>query len=114
LTKLDEFTLNLLINDEVLALNQDPLGVQARCVSQVHESEVWVKELDDGCLAAGLFNRGEIENQVTANWPDLGISGKQIVRDLWRQKDLGEYENQFTATVGRHGVFLIRLRPSGK
>jgi alpha-galactosidase len=114
LTKLDEFTLNLLINDEVLALNQDPLGVQARRVSQAQESEVWVKELDDGSLAAGLFNRGEIENQVTANWSDLGISGKQIVRDLWRQKDLGEFENQFTATVGRHGVFLIRLRPSGK
>jgi alpha-galactosidase len=114
LTKLDEFTLNLLTNDEVLALNQDPLGVQARRVSQAQESEVWMKELDDGSLAVGLFNHGEIENKVAANWADLGITGKQIVRDLWRQKDLGEFENQFAPTVGRHGVVLIRLRPSGK
>jgi alpha-galactosidase len=83
-------------------------------VSQAQESEVWMKELDDGSLAVGLFNHGEIENKVAANWADLGITGKQIVRDLWRQKDLGEFENQFAPTVGRHGVVLIRLRPSGK
>jgi alpha-galactosidase len=114
LTKLDEFTLNLLTNDEVLAVNQDPLGVQARRVSQAKEVEVWVKELDDGSLAAGLFNRGEVEKKVVVNWSDLGLTDKQIVRDLWRQKDLGECETQFTAAVGRHGALLIRLRPSGK
>ena len=114
MTQLDEFTLNLLTNDEVLEVNQDPLGKQARRVSQADNLEVWAKEMEDGSLAVGLFNRGEVENKVTANWSDLGLSGKQIVRDLWRQKDLGEFENQFTANVARHGVVLIRLRPSGK
>lgn len=114
LTQLDEFTLNLLTNDEVLSVNQDPLGKQARRVSQDGELEVWAKEMEDGSLAVGLFNRSESENRITAKWSELGISGKQIVRDLWRQKNLGEFEGQFSASVGRHGVVLVRLRPSGK
>ena len=114
LTQLDAFTLNLLTNDEVLDVNQDPLGKQARRVAQTDNLEVWAKEMEDGSLAVGLFNRGEVESKVTANWSELQLNGKQIVRDLWRQKDLGEFENQFSATVPRHGVVLIRLRPSGK
>jgi alpha-galactosidase len=114
MAQLDDFTLSLLTNDEVLEVNQDPLGKQARRVSQADNLEVWAKEMEDGSLAVGLFNRGGSEKKVTANWSDLGLSGKQIVRDLWRQKDLGEFENQFSANVARHGVVLVRLRPSGK
>ncbi len=74
--------------------------------------EVWAKSMEDGRKAAGLFNRGEAEAVVTVKWSDLGVTGKQIVRDLWRQKDLGTYEGQFSASVGRHGVVLISLRPA--
>jgi alpha-galactosidase len=114
MAQLDDFTLNLLTNDEVLEVSQDPLGKQARRVTQADNLEVWAKEMQDGSLAAGLFNRGGAEKKVAANWSELGLSGKQIVRDLWRQKDLGEFDNQFSANVARHGVVLIRLRPSGK
>ncbi|MGD0517411.1 MAG: hypothetical protein ABSA26_07740, partial [Thermoguttaceae bacterium] len=62
----------------------------------------------------GLFNRGESEKTVTAKWSDLGLTGKQIVRDLWRQKDLGEFDKEFPVTVARHGVVLVRIRPAGK
>jgi len=72
-------------------------------------------------MAVGLFNRGigtfngsDFDNPVTVKWEDLGISGKQIVRDLWRQKDLGEITGSFTAKVPRHGVLLLRIRPNGK
>ena len=68
--------------------------------------------MEDGSKAVGLFNRGRFDLPVTVKWSDLGISGPQIVRDLWRQRDLGTFENQFTAPVGRHGVVLIRVRPS--
>jgi alpha-galactosidase len=57
-------------------------------------------------------NRSEMEIDITAKWSDLGIQGKQRVRDVWRQKDLGEYSDSFTAKVGRHGTFLIRLWPT--
>jgi len=48
---------------------------------------------------------------VFAQWTDLGLTGKRIVRDLWRQQDLGACQDQFKTTVPRHGVVLVRLRP---
>jgi len=112
MTQLDDFTLGLLTNDEVLEVNQDPLGKQAARVAQHGNLEVWVKEMEDGSKAVGLFNRGRIESPVTVKWSDLGVAGTQIVRDLWRQKDLGSFDTEFTAKVPRHGVVLIRLRPN--
>ena len=115
LTKLDEFTISLLSNDEVLAVNQDPLGKQATVISRDGEAGVMAKNLEDGSKAVGLFNPGDSAvQQVTVHWSDLGISGKYIVRDLWRQKDLGIFEGAFTAPVRRHGVVMVSLRVAGK
>ena len=99
-------------NDEVLEVNQDPLGKQAARLVQNGNLEVWAKDMEDGSKAVGLFNRGRIESPVTVKWSDLGIAGTQIVHDLWRQKDLGTFEKEFTAKVPRHGVVLIRVRPN--
>ncbi len=114
MTQLDDFTLNLLTNDEVLDVNQDPLGKQARRVIQADKLEIWAKPLEDGSLAVGLFNRGESEKTITVNFSDLDLSGRLMVRDLWRQKDLGAFDNQFTANVARHGVVLVRMGPAAK
>ena len=99
-------------NDEVIEVDQDPLGKAALRVAKAGDLEVWAKDMEDGSKAVGLFNRGQREARVTARWSDLGVAGKQIVRDLWRQKDLGTFEGQFSAAVGRHGVVLVRLRPA--
>lgn len=109
LTQLDEFTLNLLTNDEVLEVNQDPLGQQAGPVARDGYLEVWAKKMEDGSTAVGLFNRDETPKTVTAKWSDLGLSGPRHLRDLWRQKDLGTFEGRFEAEVPRHGVVLVRL-----
>jgi len=114
MTQLDAFTFSLLSNDEVLDVNQDPLGRQAGRVAQSGTVEVWSKELEDGSRAVGLFNLGTQEAKVTATWQDIGISGRQIVRDLWRQKDIGSFEAQFEATVPSHGVVLVKIRPAAK
>jgi alpha-galactosidase len=71
--------------------------------------EVWAKDMEDGSKAVGLFNRGEDLTQVTIKWSDLGMAGKQSVRDLWRQKDVGAFDKEFTATVPRHGVVLVKV-----
>jgi alpha-galactosidase len=110
-TRLDAFTLSLLTNDEVLEVDQDPLGRAALRVAKADKIEIWAKDMEDGSKAVGLFNLGKSEAVATVKWSDLGISGKQNVRDLWRQKDLGPFEGQFSATVGRHGVVLVRIRP---
>jgi alpha-galactosidase len=111
MTQLDEFTMNLLTNDEVLEVNQDSLGHQAARIVQNEKIEVWSKDLEDGSKAVGLFNRGLQEQSVTVKWSDLGLSGKQTVRDLWRQQDMGQYAGQFQAKVGRHGVVLVKIVP---
>ncbi len=109
LTKLDEFTLNLLTNDEVLEVSQDPLGRQAGRVAQNGPLEVWAKDMEDGSKAVGLFNRGAEQAQVTANWADLHLTGTHKIRDLWRQQDLGSFSDHFQAPVPRHGVVLIKV-----
>ncbi len=112
MTQMDDFTLNLLSNDEVLAVDQDPLGRQAARVAQNGPLEVWAKDMEDGSKAVGLFNRGYSEAPVTASWSSLGLAGKQKVRDLWRQRDLGDFTGSFTASVPRHGVVLVRIWPA--
>jgi alpha-galactosidase len=110
---LDDFTLNVLCNPEVIEVDQDPLGQCARTVI-LDDAVLFVKDMEDGSKAVGLCNRGEMEIDVTAKWSDLGLTGNQRVRDLWRQKDLGEFDGSFTANVGRHATCLIRLWPAGK
>jgi alpha-galactosidase len=111
MARLDPFTLSLLTNDEVLEVDQDPLAKAALRVAKAGQLEVWAKDMEDGRKAVGLFNRGPRQADVTVKWSDLGITGKKIVRDLWRQKDLGTFDEQFSAPVGRHGVVLLSVRP---
>jgi len=109
ITRMDDFTLSLLTNDEVIEVDQDPLGKPGYRVSKDGDKEVWIRRMEDGSQVVGLFNRGETETKVTAEWKDLGISGEQRVRDVWRQKDMGSYKDNFSASVGRHGVVLLRM-----
>ncbi len=112
LEKLDDFTLGLLGNDEVLAVDQDSLGKEATCVSSNGTLRVFAKDLDDGTKAVGLFNLGTTNATVTANWTDLKLTSPQRVRDLWRQKDTGVFADKFEATVAPHGVVLVRIFPA--
>lgn len=111
LTRLDAWTLSLLTNDEVLAINQDPLGRSANRISQQDLTEVWSKPLADGALAVGLFNRDEVERLVTIYRPDLQIAGEHSVRDLWRQRNLGKFSSSFQLPVAPHGAKFLKLTP---
>ena len=106
---------------------------QAARITQAGSLEVWAKDMEDGSKAVGLFNRGENEALVTVKWYDLGLGGKMRtrnsppeqrgaealishalsnglkVRDLWRQNDLGRFEDQFQTSVPRHGVVLVKV-----
>ena len=112
LGQMDDFTKALLMNDEVLAVDQDPLGKQGYRVdggAADAQVQVWKKELWDGRVAVGLFNLSEPAKEVTAKWSDLGITGKQAVRDLWQLKDLGEKDGEFSVQVPRHGCVLVKI-----
>ena len=121
--KLDDFTLSLLSNDEVIAINQDPLGKAARLKIDQDSIQVWVKELEDGSFALGLFNNGgygktpasyfrwgtEKPANYTLDLKALGLEGSWVIRDLWRQKRLGRFDGKFRTIIPHHGVVLLKI-----
>ena len=121
--RIDAFTLNLLSNDEVIAIDQDPLGKAARLVVDDNGMQIWLKPLEDGSYAIGLFNTGgygsspdtyfrwgnESGKTYNLDLASLGLHGKWSVRDVWRQKQLGVFNKTFSTVIPYHGVVMIRL-----
>jgi alpha-galactosidase len=110
LAHMNPAVLSVLTNREVLAIDQDPLGVQGHRIWQDGPIDVWIKPLADGSRAVGIFNKGDPQDPVTVQFRSLGIGKFAQVRDLWAEKDLGRFENSFTAAVPVHGVVLLRMR----
>lgn len=108
LDQMDAFTYNLLANDEVIAINQDPLGKAATIIYDKNEIMVWSKPLADGRKAIGIFNLADENRMVNLDWKSLGISGVGEVRDAWRQVDL-DADDGFEGEVFEHGVVLLVL-----
>jgi alpha-galactosidase len=109
LTKLDDFTLNILCNPEVIAIDQDPLGQCAQVKFVGVDQFLMIKDLANGDHALGLCNYGDAVADMTATWSAYGLPDGQHVRDAWREMDLGVYTNSFTARVPAHGVILVKL-----
>ncbi|HNW58880.1 MAG TPA: NPCBM/NEW2 domain-containing protein [bacterium] len=109
LTRLDAFTMNLLGNDEVLAVNQDEKGVQAQRVAQRDGCEIWARPLADGSTAVGLFNRNLEARRITVTWSELGLQGERRVRDLWRQKETSRSNTAWRREVPAHGAVLVKI-----
>ncbi len=105
--------MNLLTNDEVIAINQDPLGKQAVCVHTIGDLRIYVKELEDGSHAVGFCNFGiGIVKLSFKEFGKLGIDGRQQVRDVWRQKNISTIDTRsgsFPLEVPAHGVRLYRF-----
>jgi alpha-galactosidase len=112
LEHLDAFTLSLLTNDEVLAIDQDPLGRQATRILTEESVDIYTKPLDDGGTAIGFFNRGTADVTVSVKCAELDLAETQAVRDLWRQQDLGVVAAKFETTVAPHGAVLIKATPA--
>ncbi|MCI0500024.1 MAG: NPCBM/NEW2 domain-containing protein [Planctomycetales bacterium] len=112
MTRLDDFTLNVLCNSEIIAVNQDPLGQQGKIVTETDDYFVLVKPLADGSVAAGLFNKLDLAFSVELRWQELGLKGPQSVRDCWRQRDLGTHDERFETMLPEYGVMVLRLSSS--
>lgn len=124
--QLDDFTLNLISNDEVIEINQDPLGKPGRFIKEQNGVQVWIKQLESNELAVGLFNvdgfmktpqsyfrwGDEQPKAFNLNFQEMGLDEKYKIRDVWRQKDLGDFERSFSTEIPHHGVVFIRLTAS--
>ena len=105
-------TRDMLTNREVIAVDQDSLGIQGTLVSErTPELQVWMKPLKGGSRAIVLLNRSALQTVISASWWRLRISGPARVRDLWSHTDLGTFTDRFSATVPAHGVVMVRVTP---
>jgi alpha-galactosidase len=106
-------TKSILLNKEVIAIDQDAMGIQGHRVKKDGALEVWSKQLADGGRAVILLNRGSAPAKISANWDDIGYPStlEASVRDLWAGKDLGKLSNSYSAEVPSHGVVMLRVKP---
>jgi Alpha galactosidase A/Alpha galactosidase C-terminal beta sandwich domain len=109
LTKLDDFGVQLLTNDEVIAVNQS--GVAGKRLYRTRESQVFYQKLPDGTYYVALFNTGTKRRKVHIKWSDLDIHGSARIRDLWYHKELGTYDSGFTTRLASHASSLLKLSP---
>jgi alpha-galactosidase len=110
LVTMDAETRAILTNPEVIAIDQDPLGIQGHRIKQEGPLEVWIKPLKDGSTAVGLFNRGWGAMPVTVNFREASLGDSASVHDLWTRKDVGLLQEKYTAVVPQHSVVLVRLK----
>ncbi len=105
---------NILLAPEVIAINQDSRAQQGYKVFQTDSIEIYNKPLADGTTAVLLLNKGKKNTDITVKWEQIGLSGQQKVRDLWEQKELGMFNDSFTAAnLGQHGHMLIKVGTVG-
>jgi alpha-galactosidase len=103
----------ILTNKEVIAIDQDPLGMQGRRVKKDGDLEIWAKQLKDGSRAVALLNRGASEAAIQFRWTDIGYPGhlSSSLRDLWLHKDLGSVKGSFSAKIASHAVMMLTVKP---
>jgi len=106
-------TKEILTNKEVIAVDQDPLGMEGTRVAKDGDLEVWSKQMTDGSRAVILLNRGTTEAQVTATWEELGYPAhlSAEVRNLWEHKEEGRFTGKYSAQVPAHAVVMVTVKP---
>src|SRR5579884_1939193 len=113
LRAMNEDTTSILLNDEVIAIDQDPLGKEGWRVKKDGATEIWMKPLAGNAVAVGLFNRSDMMQDIGFQLDDMELKGRYKVRNLWTHEDLPEINGRhpFSAAVPAHGVVLLRIRP---
>ncbi|RHZ50629.1 hypothetical protein Glove_494g13 [Diversispora epigaea] len=103
-------TLKIVLNPEIIALNQDPLGKSVNIAQRSRFFDIWTGELSDGHVAL-LFNRAEIAMTITLDLKyHCKLEGEIFIRDLWERKDLGYFTKSFTAKVPKHGIKVLKIK----
>lgn len=107
LTRMNDRLRRIVTNPEVIAVDQDPLGVQGHTIHVDGPLEIWIKPLKRGAKALAFFNRGDSEFTVPVDPRPLGLSGDPLLRDLWARTPLGRISERLELTIRPHGSRLL-------
>ena len=106
---MSDATKAILLNKDVIAIDQDPLGKQASPVKN-GELETWAKPLANGDVAVGIVNLGSSDATATVRAADLGLTGKvKHARDLWSHEAVKFKSGAYSAEVPSHGILMLRV-----
>ena len=109
-TAMNEHTKSILLNKQVIAVNQDPLGVPGWRVKKMDQIEVWKRPLAGGAVAVVFVNLDERPRDIDVTWAQLNVRGPWEVTDLWQRRSLGQHDKQLKfEAVPSHGVVFVRL-----
>jgi alpha-galactosidase len=113
LRSMSKETVFILTNPDVVAVDQDKLGVQGRRLRKDGSTEVWVKPLADLSKAVVFLNRGPAPVEIDVSWKELGVETSTAeVRDLWLRSELGRFLSGYSAKVPPHGVVMVKIKAS--
>lgn len=111
LREMSEETRKILTHKGVIALNQDPLGIQASLVHQERDTQVWVKILEHrGKRAVALLNRSEEPQRITVSASDIGLHDLMYIKDIWEGKDIGFRMKEYTVLVQPHDTAILQIQ----
>ena len=109
LTAMSDETKSILLNKEVIAVDQDPLGRAGDRAYATGPLEVWTRPLEGNAMAVALFNRTTGATHMTLDLKEIGWQGSAAARDLWKHQEAGVLNGQTTFEVPGHGVLMLRL-----
>jgi alpha-galactosidase len=109
LTKIDSFTMHLITNDEIIALNQDRLGKQAVLVQQKNKIQIWKKELYDQSIAIAVVNLNKKDKNYDLSIEAVTNENFASIVDVWTKESLTLNQNKLELSVHSHGVVVLRL-----
>lgn len=102
---------NTIMNKEIIEIDQDKSGIQGDVVKEFNDGQlqIWYKPLADGSVALALFNRSDIDNEITVNFTDLKMAAKCKVRDIWNNKDFTNVKEKYTSKVKAHEAVILKI-----
>jgi alpha-galactosidase len=112
LTSMNPETRRILLNEEVIAINQDKLGRQAVCKVNNDTCNVFVKPLANGDIAIAILNKTEEPKDFDIMYETLGLSGNYDIRDVWIHKQIGKGK-KWKGKLQAHETKMFRLNPKG-
>ena len=103
---------NILTAPEIIAIDQDPLGIQGTRIRNDNGLQVWQKPLSDGSIAVALLNVTNSSANMFVTLEDIGFKKgvASSVRDLWNRKNLEPITDKFKAEVEPHGVVVVKIK----